>query len=395
MTEGSSSSTPGETAMTSIAMLDLQAEFKLFEDEIRAAIDGVLKSQYFINGPEVAAFEEALSERIGVGHAIALNTGSDALLCALMALGIGPGDEVIVPAFTFVATAGAVARAGATPVFVDVDPHTFNIDPAKVAAAVTSRTRAVIPVHLFGQCAEMDELQALASKHEFALIEDAAQAIGAAYKGRPACTLGTAACLSFYPTKNLGGLGEGGAILTDDGALAQIVRQLRNHGESQRYVCERVGANFRLDTMKAATLLVKMKHLDHFTEKRREHAGRYDELLADGPVTTPVVAGDQYHVYNQYSILCDRRDELKAYLADGGIQSAIYYPVGLHLQPCFASLGHARGDLPVCEELCDRVLSLPCHPMLSDEDVTQVTERIESFYEPSPAVKRHQVSRET
>ena len=366
--------------MRQVNMLDLHTEYQLFADEIRTTVLGVLESQQFINGPAVATLEQELARRCEVEHAIAVSSGTDALVCTLMALEIGPGDEVILPAFTFFATAGSVWRVGAKPVFADIDPQTFNLDPKSVAAAVTSRTRAIMTVHLFGQCADMDALNAIAEEHNLAVIEDAAQAFGAGYHGRPACSLGTAACLSFYPTKNLGGFGEGGMIFTNDTELGQIARQLRNHGESQRYVHQRVGGNFRLDTMKAAILLVKLAYWDEFTRHRQANAAAYNELLAQTPVTVPYVAPGQVPVYHQYTIQCDRRDELQAYLKEAGVGSGVYYAVPLHLQECFKKLGYQPGSLPVTEEACKRVLSLPCHPMLAPEDLDYVASTIGRFY---------------
>lgn len=370
--------------MHSVAMLDLRGEYDLFREEIRAAVEQVLESQQFIGGPAIAELEDAIRARYGVGHAIAISNGTDALLCALMALSIGLGDEVIVPSFTFFATAGTVWRMGAKPVFVDIDPRTFNLDPEKVSQAITPKTRAIIPVHLFGQCADMDAINATAKGHGIKVIEDAAQAIGATYHGRFAGKLGDVACLSFYPTKNLGGFGEGGMILTDEGELATIVRQLRNHGESQRYHHDRVGGNFRLDTMKAAILLVKLRHLEEFTRRRRHNAALYDELLRGSSVTTPYVADGHQPVYHQYSILCDRRDELIAFLRDRGVATGVYYPVPLHRQQCFKSLGYPKGSLPVTEKTCSRILSIPCHPMLTDDDVRYLARCIHEFEQSVP-----------
>jgi dTDP-4-amino-4,6-dideoxygalactose transaminase len=365
--------------MRRVRLLDLSAEYKLFRDEIRAAVDAVLESQHFIGGPAIGALESALADRLGVKHAIAVNSGTDALLCALMTLGVGQGDEVILPSFTFFATAGSVARLGATPVFVDIDPRTFNVNPEKLEAAMTEKTKAILVVHLFGQCAEMDTINAMAQKRGLPVIEDAAQAIGASYRNRSACGLGTMACVSFYPTKNLGGFGEGGMVFTNDERLGAVARQLRVHGESQRYVHERIGGNFRLDTMKAAILLVKLNRLDTFTDRRRRNAELYDELLADSAVTTPFVAEANRHVYHQYSILCDRRDELADHLRERGVDTGVYYAVPLHLQTCFASLGWNRGSLPVTEKACANILSLPCHPMLSDEDVSYAASCVSEF----------------
>lgn len=365
--------------MRSISMLDLKAEYRLFRDDVRAAVDAVLESQHFIGGPAIGELESALAAYCGARHAIAISNGTDALLCALMAIDVKHGDEVIVPAFTFFATAGVVARLGAKPVFVDIDPHTFNMDPSSLERAVTARTRAIIPVHLFGQCADMDAINGIAQRHKLKVVEDAAQAIGAKYKGRSAGTLGDLASLSFYPTKNLGGFGEGGMIFTNGDTLATLCRQLRNHGESQRYYHDRVGGNFRLDTMKAAILLVKLRKLGEFISRRRHNAAMYDRLLASSSVTTPRVADGNEHVYHQYSILCDHRDALATHLRDRGIGSAIYYPVPLHLQKCFAQLGYKPGSLPVTEQTTGRILSLPVHPMLSDEDVAFVAKAIAEF----------------
>ncbi|MBU0718234.1 MAG: DegT/DnrJ/EryC1/StrS family aminotransferase [Planctomycetes bacterium] len=371
--------------MTKVAMLDLQAEYRLFSEDIRSAANAVLDSQQFINGPAVMELERQLAERVGASHAIAVSSGSDAISCALLTLEIGVGDEVILPSFTFFATAGAVARSGAKPVFVDIDPRTFNLDPAKIEAAITDQTRAIMVVHLFGQCAEMEPINEIAKRHGLSVIEDAAQALGAKYHGKPACALGDLACVSFYPTKNLGGFGEGGMVFARDEQLAVIARQLRNHGESERYIHERVGGNFRLDTMKAAILLVKLRHWDQFTARRRANAARYDKLLQDSPVTTPHVAGHQYAVYHQYSILGDRRDELRSFLGDRGVQSGVYYPIPLHLQKCFAYLGYTPGTLPITEDVCTKILSLPCHPMLAESDPEYVAASIREFYAGSSA----------
>ncbi len=358
--------------MPNVNMLDLQGEYELIRDKIRAAVDGVLESQQFINGPAVKQLEQALAERVGVAHGIAMSSGTDALLCALMTLKISPGDEVILPSFTFFATAGVIARLGATPVFVDVDEATFNMDPLLIEKAITSHTRAIIVVHLFGQCADMAAINNVAGARDIKVVEDAAQAIDARYGDEPAGSLGDMACLSFYPTKNLGGFGEGGMILTNDESLAEVTRQLRNHGESSRYHHKRVGGNFRLDTMKAAILMVKLENLADFTRRRRDNAAAYDAALAESFVTPPVVMDKCSHVYHQYTIKTSRRDELREYLSRQGVGSGIYYPVPLHLQACFASLGYKPGSLPVTERLVNEVLSLPCHPMLSKDDVKHV-----------------------
>ncbi len=368
-------------------MLDLGSEFTLYGDAVRAAIEGVLETQRFVGGPPVEAFEAAMCERLGAAHAVAVSSGTDALLCALMALGVGAGDEVILPTFTFFATAGSVFRLGAKPVFVDVDPRTFNIDPGEVERAVTERTRAIIAVHLFGQCAEMDAINEIAKRTSetglpggVAVIEDAAQAIGATYHGRSAGTLGDAACLSFYPTKNLGGCGEGGMILTERDELAVVARQLRNHGQTGPYDHAMVGGNFRLDSLKAAVLSVKLNHLDGFTKRRRRNAAQYAELLSEVPVTRPFVAEGHQPVYHQYTILCQHRDALRAFLQDRGVGTGVFYPIPLHRQKCFASLGCGTVACPVAERLCEQVVSLPCHPMLSEEDVEYVSSCVCEFY---------------
>ncbi len=363
-----------------VSMLDMPRELPPFRAQILAAVTAVIESGKYINGPDVAEFEKRMARRIGVRHAVAVSSGTDALLCALMAAGVGPGDEVIVPTFTFFATGGCVARLGAKPVFVDVDRRTFNIDPSRVADAVTPRTKAILPVHLFGQCAELDSLNTMAREHGLTVIEDAAQAIGAAYRGRPAGALAHAACLSFYPTKNLGGFGEGGMILTDDPAFDALCRQLRNHGQSGEYLHERIGGNFRLDTLKAAILNVKLDFVDEFNARRQRLAAQYDELLQDAAVETPFVHSHNASVFHQYTILCDRRDELRAHLRERGVASGVYYPVPLHRQPCFAYLEPADGAAPVADAICRRVLSLPVHPMLSDEDAAFVSEAITRFY---------------
>lgn len=366
--------------MRRVCMLNLQGEYKLFADEVREAVCGVLESGRYIGGAEISQLEDTLSNRFGVGHGVAISSGTDALLCSLMALEISAGDEVILPSFTFFATAGTVARLGAKPVFVDIDPKTFNLDLSLLESVITDKTRAIIAVHLFGQCAEMDAINEIANRFDIPVIEDAAQAIGAKYHDRFAGTLGSIACFSFYPTKNLGGFGEGGMILTNNERLATIARQLRNHGESERYVHERVGGNFRLDTMKAAILLVKLRFLEQFTQCRREIAAMYSKWLADSSVVTPWVRDGQYHVYHQYSILCDRREALMTYLRARGIDTGVYYPIGLHQQKCFSSLGYKKGSLPITEQTCDRILSLPCHPLMNDEDVEHVAKNIQSFY---------------
>jgi len=360
-----------------VTMLDLAAEFELVGDRVRTVVNEVLESQRFIGGPAIAEFEARMASLTGARHAIAVSSGTDALLCALMTLGIGPGDEVILPSFTFFATGGSVTRLGATPVFVDIDERTFNLDPQRVREAVTPHTKAIIAVHLFGQCAAMDAIREIADERGLRVIEDAAQALGATYHGEAACSMGHIACLSFYPTKNLGGFGEGGMVLTGDDDLATIARQMRVHGESSRYYHDRVGGNFRLDAMKAAILSVKLDFFDEFTARRRRNAEAYKRLLADEPVSTPFVPEGHDPVYHQYSILLDARDEAAAFLRERGVASGVYYPVGLHEQACFRAF--RPGDLPVTELTCRRILSLPVHPMLAEEDLAHVVSSLRAF----------------
>ncbi|MCC7291075.1 MAG: DegT/DnrJ/EryC1/StrS family aminotransferase [Phycisphaerales bacterium] len=367
-----------------IAMLDLHAEFAVFGEQIKAAVHRVLESQQFIGGPDIAELEKQVAAKLGIADAVAVSNGTDALLCALMALGIGHGDEVIVPTFTFFATAGCVHRVGAKPVFVDIDPKTFCMDAHRVRAAVTSRTKAIMPVHLYGQCADMDALRAIAREHRLVVIEDTAQAIGARQGDEVAGSMSDLGCLSFYPTKNLGGFGEGGMILSTNVDRANLCRRLRNHGQSQQYLHDVVGGNFRLDTLKAAILLVKLPHWEKFTQQRRESASMYDALLKGAPVTPPHLAPRNTHVYHQYTILCDRRDELMAFLKSRDILTAVYYPVPLHRQPCFAYLNCRCEDFPVAEDASLRVLSLPVHPMLTEEEINRVAGGIHDFYGTKP-----------
>lgn len=359
--------------MNSITMLDLKAEFLLVEGGVRSAIDEVLESQHFVGGAQVSAFEDQIAKRTGAKHAVAVGSGTDAILVALLASGVLPGDEVITTPFTFFATAGCIHRAGARPVFVDIDPATFNIDPAQIQNAITSRTKAIMPVHLFGQCADMDAINEIATGAGLLVIEDAAQALGSTYKNRSAGSLADLACFSFYPTKNLGGFGEGGMVTTDDDALANRCRQLRNHGQTDQYHHELIGGNFRLNTIQAAILSAKLAHLDSFNARRAVNAKLYDELLVDVPsIQTPKIRTDCQSCFHQYSILTDSRDELRNHLTNASIGSGVYYPVPLHLQPCFEFLGYHKGDFPVSEETAARILSLPIHPMLSDADVQRV-----------------------
>ena len=347
--------------------------------EIERAVAGVFESQAFVLGETVARFERNMAEYSGCAHAVGVSSGTDALLCSLMALSIGPGDEVIVPTFTFFGTAGAVARTQATPVFVDVDPDSFNIDSSKIAQAVTDRTKAIIPVDLYGQMAPISEIMEIARRHKLAVIEDACQSVGSEQAGQRPGQAADCACLSFYPTKNLSGAGDGGMILCQDEAFAAKCRTLRVHGEHERYHHSVVGGNFRLDALQAAVLDVKLKHLDEWTARRRAHAAAYDELLAPA-VQKPKISDGNVSVYNQYVIRSDKRDELREYLTHKQVGTMVYYPVPLHLQECFAHLGGKRGDCPAAEQACQEVLALPIYPELEQEHIAYVAECINGFY---------------
>jgi len=366
----------------SVPLLDLQGQNGPLREEILAAIARVCDSQRFIGGPEVDGLEREAARALGVPHAIGLSSGTDALLVALMALGIGPGDEVIVPTFSFFATAGCVSRTGATPKLVDIDPATFNIDPAPASAAVTPRTRAIIPVHLYGQCADMDPLLDLAKRHAIAVIEDAAQAIGARYKNRPAGSMGQAGCFSFFPSKNLGAFGDAGLLTATDDGVAHDVRLLRNHGAEPKYFHSRIGGNFRLDALQAAVLRVKLPHLATWTSQRQRNADRYDALFAQSAVasrvTLPARAPDRTHIFNQYVIRVPNRDAVRAHLDAAGIGTEIYYPVPFHLQECFAPLGYRRGAFPHAEAAAAETLALPIYSELTEAQQAEVVRGVAS-----------------
>lgn len=359
-----------------VKLLDLQAQYLPLRAEIRRAIDEVADAQALILGPHVERFERNLAAYCQTRHAIGVSSGTDALLCALMAIGIAPGDEVICPSFTFFATAGGIARLGAVPVFVDIEPGSFNLDPAALARKVTKKTKAIMPVHLFGQVARMDAIDEVARGHGLLVIEDAAQAIGAKRNGKPACSLGFAGCLSFYPTKNLGAFGDAGAICTDDDAFAERCRKLRVHGSGHTYYHEMVGGMFRLAAVQAAVLDVKLKHLDTWHAARRANAALYDELLAGSKVVTPRIDDGNWSIYNQYVVRVPGRDAVKKKLADRGVGSAIYYPLGLHEQHCFRHLGYKPGDLPETERACREVLALPVYPELPEDHVRYVAKEL-------------------
>jgi dTDP-4-amino-4,6-dideoxygalactose transaminase len=364
-----------------VPLLDLTEQYESIAGDVTRAIEAVVASQRFILGPEVEALEAELASWIGVPHAVGCASGTDALLLPLLALDAPPDAEVLVPTFTFFATAGTVWNAGLTPVFCDVDPRTFNVDGGTVERAWTDRTRAVVPVDLFGQMAPLDEVTAFARERGAFVLEDAAQAIGARDGDLRAGACGDASAFSFFPSKNLGGFGDGGLITTADGALADRLRKLRVHGGLKTYHHEMVGTNSRLDALQAAVLRAKLPHLEAWTTARRRNAALYDELLDGIPdVATPFVRDGAYHVYNQYTVRAQRRDELRSFLESRGIGSGIYYPVPLHLQECFRSLGHARGDFPVAERLAAEVLSLPIYPELGEARIRHVARSIREFY---------------
>jgi dTDP-4-amino-4,6-dideoxygalactose transaminase len=364
--------------MMSVPLLDLQAQYATIADEIQAAIGRVIASQGFILGPEVTACESEIAAYCGARHGIGVSSGTDALLAALMALEIGPGDEVITSPFTFFATAGAIARLGATPVFADIDPISFNIDPAAIERVITPRSRAIIPVHLYGQCAHMAPILDLAKRHGLAVVEDAAQAIGSSYEGRPAGSMGTMGCFSFFPSKNLGAFGDGGMVVTNDDQLAERLRTLRAHGSKPKYFHSMVGGNFRLDALQAAVVRVKLPYLERWTEARRRNAALYDRLLADLPgVVTPKPRFER-HVFNQYVIRGPERDRIQAALKERGIGTEIYYPLPLHRQDCFAYLGYSLGSLPQAEQAAKDVLALPIYPELKETQIAEVVAGIKA-----------------
>jgi dTDP-4-amino-4,6-dideoxygalactose transaminase len=369
----------------SVPLLDLVAQYHTIREEIEPAMRSVIERQAFIMGPEIPALEKAIAELSHVRHAIACASGTDALLLPIRALDLKPGDEVIAPAFTFFATAGAIHNGGGTPVFADIDPATFNITPEAIEAAITPRTRAIILVHLFGQMAPMERILPIARKHGLAIIEDGAQSIGARRRidgaWRMAGELGTVGTLSFFPSKNLGAWGDGGMMLTQDDALAGRLARLRLHGGARQYHHEEVGYNSRLDSLQAAVLLVKLRHLQEWNEARRARAASYDEALGAIPeITPPPVDAANEHIYHQYTIRAPRRDDLLAHLKAQGIGCAVYYPVALHLQPCFAGLGYGPGSLPATERAMAEVLSLPIYPELTGAQQDVVVDMIRRFY---------------
>jgi dTDP-4-amino-4,6-dideoxygalactose transaminase len=383
------------TVSTPVPLLDLKAQYASIRDEIREALDRVIESQQFILGPEVEALENEIASYSQCEFGIGVSSGTDALLVALMAIGLKPGEEVITTPYSFFATAGAVARLGGKPVFVDIDSSTYNIDPAAIEAAITSQTRAIIPVHLYGQMADMDPIMDIARQNRLYVIEDAAQAIGAEYKSRRAGSIGHLGCFSFFPSKNLGAFGDGGMVTACDSALADQIKLLRNHGYRPKYYNKVVGGNFRLDALQAAVLRVKLKHLDDWTAARQRNAAIYRRLFVDAglaasnssildlteqPIFLPIASVEARHIYNQFVIRCARRDDLMAHLKAQGIGVEIYYPVPLHMQECFRDLGYRRGQFPLSERASSESLALPIYPELPERSLATVVDVIADFY---------------
>ncbi|MEP7309661.1 MAG: DegT/DnrJ/EryC1/StrS family aminotransferase [Acidobacteriota bacterium] len=379
-----------------VPLLDLQAQYRPIRDELVAAVVAVCDSQRFIMGPEIEALEAELAVQLGIQHAIAVSSGTDALLLALMALDIGAGDEVVTSAYSFFATAGAIARLGARPVFVDIDRETFNLDASQVAAAMSERTKAILPVHLFGQSAEMDPILAVARRADVPVIEDAAQAIGATYRAQPVGGLGAFGCFSFFPSKNLGAFGDAGLLTTNDDRLAKRARLLRTHGMEPKYYHHLVGANFRMDAIQAAVLRVKARHLAVWTAARQENAARYRVLFRDAgidaAVTLPVERADRVHIFNQFVIRVPHRDALKTHLDRAGIGSEIYYPVPFHLQPCFHYLGYRQGDFPESEAAAHETLAIPIYGELTPEQQADVVHVIGGFVRETAGMLRSPVT---
>lgn len=364
-----------------IPLLDLKAGYAAIREEIQVALERVIEAQAFILGPEVEALEAEVAAYSQCQYGIGVSSGTDALLVALMALGVGPGDEVITSPYTFFATAGTIARLGARPVFIDIDPATFNLDPDLLAAAITPRTKAIMPVHLFGQMADMDPIMEIAERHHLPVIEDAAQAIGAEYKGRRAGSIGTVGCFSFFPSKNLGGFGDGGMVTTQDPALANQIQLLRAHGMRPKYYHQFIGGNFRLDALQAAVLRVKLKYLDGWSEGRQRNAATYRALFAQAgldAVVLPVEASERRHIYNQFVIRVPHRDQVLQHLRESQVGVEIYYPVPIHLQECFRDQGYHQGDFPVSERAALETLAIPIYPELTDEALARVVHVIQA-----------------
>jgi len=362
-----------------VHLLDLKAQYATIKDEMLTAVSEVLDSQQCIGGPKVAELEKKIAAYSDCKFAVGVSSGTDAILNSLMSLGIGMGDEVITTPFTFFATAGCIARTGAKPVFVDIEPKTYNINPELIGAAVTKKTKVIIPVHLFGQMCDMDSIMEIAGKYKLAVIEDAAQSIGSIYKGKKSGSIGTLGCFSFFPSKNLGGIGDGGMIVTNDQKFYDRMIIIRDHGQQPRYYYKYIGGNFRLDPIQAAALSVKLPHLEKWSQQRRQNAAYYDKKFAKTAVQSPYISSDGVSVYNQYCIRAPKRDELAAHLQKNNIGCAIYYPVPLHLQECFEYLGYKQGDFPESEKAAKEILAIPVYPELTDEMKDYVAKTILSF----------------
>jgi dTDP-4-amino-4,6-dideoxygalactose transaminase len=362
-----------------VPLLDLKAQYATIKDEILAAVSQVLETQVCIGGPKIDELEKKIAALSDCKFAVGVSSGTDAILNSLMSLEIGSGDEVITTPFTFFSTVGCIVRTGAKPVFVDIDPRTYNIDPAQVEAVITDKTRAIMPVHLFGQMADMDPIMKIANKHNLVVIEDAAQSITSTYKGKKAGSIGTVGCFSFFPSKNLGGIGDGGMIVTNDEKLYSRLFVMRNHGSKPKYYHKYVGGNFRLDPIQAAALLVKLPHLNDWSQARRRNAAYYDRRFAGTAVKTPYISQDCVSIYNQYVIRVTGRDELIAVLKEKNIGCEVYYPVPMHIQECFKRLGYKEGNLPESEKAAKEVLAIPVYPELTDEMKDYVAETILSF----------------
>ena len=363
-----------------LQMVDVVGQYRNIKADVDAAIHGVLDSGQFILGKEVGEFECAVSGYLGTQYSLGCASGTDALQVAMMGLGIGPGDEVITTPFTFVATTETIVLLGAKPVYVDIEPDSFNIDPARVAAAITPRTKAIMPVHLYGQAADMDPIMETARMHKLFVIEDSAQALGTSYKGKKVCTFGDVACISFFPSKNLGAFGDGGMVTTNDRNLWERMKMIASHGSKTRYHHDLLGVNSRLDTLQAVVLKVKLQYLDRWNEARRSAARRYTELLNGLPVTTPFIVRDREHIFHQYTLRAPKRDALAGHLKAKGIPHAIYYPIPLHLQKAYASLGGKPGQFPVTEKAAAEVISLPMHTELTEEQLQYVAGAVRDFY---------------
>lgn len=362
-----------------VPLLDLKAQYATIKNEVLAAVSEVLETQVCIGGPKVTELEKKVAEISDCKFAVGASSGTDAILNSLMSLDIGPGDEVITTPFTFFATVGCIARTGATPVFVDIDPQTYNINPSLIASAVTKKTKAIMPVHLYGQMADMDPIMEAAKKHNLSVIEDAAQSITSIYKGKKAGSIGTVGCFSFFPSKNLGGAGDGGMIVTNDEQLYNRLVIMRNHGSKPKYYHKYIGGNFRLDPIQAAVLLVKLPHLNDWSEARRRNAAYYDKKFKGTVVKTPYISPDCVTIYNQYCIRVPKRDELLAHLQKNKIGCEVYYPVPMHVQECFKHLGYKKGDLPESEKAANEIMAIPIYPELTDEMKDFVAETILAF----------------